>query len=127
MCYSSSERMTRTKGAESASRLVASLRCDVTVRTCRQIVCGYAHTLALSDEGDLYAWGANSYGQLGTGNKANIVTPTRVAADKGRSVPVGGAGSGPVQGGPTHLQKIFSRESVNGSQFARSGTVCWGH
>ena len=33
-----------------------------------QIVCGYAHTLALSDEGELYSWGANSYGQLGTGN-----------------------------------------------------------
>ena len=40
--------------------------------------------MALSDEGDLYAWGANSYGQLGTGNKANIVTPTRIATDKGR-------------------------------------------
>ena len=49
-----------------------------------QIVCGYAHTMALSDEGALYAWGANSYGQLGTGNKANIVTPIRIAADKGR-------------------------------------------
>ena len=51
-----------------------------------QIVCGYAHTMALSDEGALYAWGANSYGQLGTGNKANIVTPTRIAIDKGRYV-----------------------------------------
>ena len=42
------------------------------------VVCGYAHTLAVSDEGILYAWGANSYGQLGTGNKANSCTPTRV-------------------------------------------------
>ena len=25
-----------------------------------QIVCGYAHTMAVSDEGHLYAWGANS-------------------------------------------------------------------
>ena len=31
------------------------------------VVCGYAHTLAVTDEGMLYAWGANSYGQLGTG------------------------------------------------------------
>ena len=46
----------------------------------------YAHTMALSDEGKLFAWGANSYGQLGTGNKANQVTPTQVAADKGRLV-----------------------------------------
>ena len=27
-------------------------------------VCGYAHTLAVTDEGALYAWGANSYGQV---------------------------------------------------------------
>ena len=33
------------------------------------VVCGYAHTLAVSDEGALYAWGANSYGQLGTGQR----------------------------------------------------------
>ena len=53
-----------------------------------QIVCGYAHTLALSDEGELYSWGANSYGQLGTGNKANLVTPSRVSADGERLVSV---------------------------------------
>uniref|UniRef100_A0A3Q3G5J2 Regulator of chromosome condensation (RCC1) and BTB (POZ) domain containing protein 1 n=1 Tax=Labrus bergylta TaxID=56723 RepID=A0A3Q3G5J2_9LABR len=36
-----------------------------------QIVCGYGHCLAQTDEGLLYAWGANTYGQLGTGNKSN--------------------------------------------------------
>ena len=41
---------------------------------CTRVVCGYAHTLAVTDEGALYAWGANSYGQLGTGNK---VTETK--------------------------------------------------
>ena len=51
-----------------------------------QVACGYAHTLALSDEGTLFAWGANSYGQLGTGNKANIIQPTKIGADKGRLV-----------------------------------------
>lgn len=34
-----------------------------------KVVCGYAHTLALSDEGGLYAWGSNGYGQLGLGDK----------------------------------------------------------
>ncbi|XP_013411436.1 RCC1 and BTB domain-containing protein 1 [Lingula anatina] len=53
-----------------------------------QITCGYAHSLALSDEGTLWAWGANSYGQLGTGNKANMVTPAKVATDKGRFVEI---------------------------------------
>lgn len=53
---------------------------------CSQIVCGYAHTLALTDEGSLYAWGANSYGQLGTGNKANLVSPSRVMQSEERWV-----------------------------------------
>jgi RCC1 and BTB domain-containing protein len=44
--------------------------------------------LALSDEGDLYGWGANSYGQLGTGNKANSCSPTRVAEDIGRVIDI---------------------------------------
>ena len=52
------------------------------------VVCGYAHTLAVTDEGALYAWGANSYGQLGTGNKANSCTPTKVGEDLGRIVEV---------------------------------------
>ncbi|CAG0901286.1 unnamed protein product [Darwinula stevensoni] len=54
-----------------------------------QVVCGYAHTLALSDEGVLYGWGANSYGQLGIGNKSNPSVPTRIAPEIGRVVEIG--------------------------------------
>jgi len=49
-----------------------------------QIVSGYGHCLALTDEGLLYAWGANTYGQLGTGNKSNHLSPVRIMADKDR-------------------------------------------
>lgn len=42
------------------------------------MVCGYAHTLALTDEGKLYVWGGNSYGQLGIGNKTNACNPVLV-------------------------------------------------
>lgn len=49
-----------------------------------QIACGYAHTLALTDEGLIYAWGANSYGQLGTGNKSNQAWPVLINMDKER-------------------------------------------
>lgn len=52
-----------------------------------QVACGYAHTLALTDEGQVYAWGANSYGQLGTGNKSNQALPTLINTDKERLVP----------------------------------------
>lgn len=51
-----------------------------------QVACGYAHTLALTDEGFVYAWGANSYGQLGTGNKCNQALPTLINTDKVRLV-----------------------------------------
>lgn len=49
-----------------------------------QIACGYAHTLALTDEGLLYAWGANTYGQLGTGNKSNQLSPLQIMMEKER-------------------------------------------
>ncbi|XP_033952996.1 RCC1 and BTB domain-containing protein 2 isoform X2 [Pseudochaenichthys georgianus] len=53
-----------------------------------RVACGYAHTLALTDEGMVYAWGANSYGQLGTGNKSNQALPTLINTDKERMVEV---------------------------------------
>lgn len=49
-----------------------------------QVACGYAHTLVLTDEGQVYVWGANSYGQLGTGNKSNQSYPTPVIVEKDR-------------------------------------------
>ncbi|OQV12481.1 RCC1 and BTB domain-containing protein 1 [Hypsibius exemplaris] len=49
-----------------------------------RVVCGYAHVLALTDQGHLYAWGANTYGQLGNGSKLNASTPVRIASDLGR-------------------------------------------
>lgn len=49
-----------------------------------QIVSGYAHSLALTDEGLLYAWGANTYGQLGTGNKSNQLSPLQIMTEKER-------------------------------------------
>ncbi|GAB6032349.1 RCC1 and BTB domain-containing protein 2 [Chamberlinius hualienensis] len=53
-----------------------------------KVVCGYAHTLALSDEGMLYGWGDNSYGQLGNGRRDNRAIPQRVAANIERVVDI---------------------------------------
>ena len=44
-----------------------------------KIACGYAHTLALSDEGVVYVWGGNGFGQLGIGSKANVCIPQKVS------------------------------------------------
>ncbi|XP_030420926.1 RCC1 and BTB domain-containing protein 2 [Gopherus evgoodei] len=54
----------------------------------QRVACGYAHTLVLTDEGQLYAWGANSYGQLGTGNKSNQSYPAPVTVDKDRVIEI---------------------------------------
>lgn len=67
-----------------------------------KVVCGYAHTMALSDEGHLYAWGANSYGQLGTGNKSNCCTPTRVCEDLGRIVDIAASHYNHISAAVTH-------------------------
>ncbi|GAB1299082.1 RCC1 and BTB domain-containing protein 2 [Apodemus speciosus] len=54
----------------------------------QRVACGYAHTLVLTDEGQIYAWGANSYGQLGTGNKSNQSYPTPVVVEKDRIIEI---------------------------------------
>lgn len=40
-----------------------------------QIACGYYHTLALTNEGKVYSFGRNDYGQLGLGHKHNMWRP----------------------------------------------------
>ncbi|XP_071517707.1 RCC1 and BTB domain-containing protein 1-like isoform X1 [Panulirus ornatus] len=72
-----------------------------------KIVCGYSHTLALSDEGSLWAWGANSYGQLGTGNKANQCAPVRVAQDLGRIVDIASSHYCHLSAAMTQNSKIY--------------------
>lgn len=72
-----------------------------------KVVCGYAHTMALSDEGILYSWGANSYGQLGTGNKANQVNPVRIASDIGRVVEVAASHYNHISAAMTETFKVY--------------------
>ena len=45
-----------------------------------QVAAGLHHTLAASADGDIYAWGANECGQLGTGCTAGCHTPQLLAA-----------------------------------------------
>ena len=44
----------------------------------RQVVAGYFHSLVLTYSGVVFAWGKNSHGQLGTGDRINKPFPTRV-------------------------------------------------
>ena len=43
-----------------------------------QVSAGYYHSLALGSDGNAYAWGYNTYGQLGNGTTTERHTPVRV-------------------------------------------------
>ncbi|XP_074073224.1 RCC1 and BTB domain-containing protein 2 [Macrotis lagotis] len=72
-----------------------------------KVVCGYAHTLVLTDEGHLYAWGANSYGQLGTGNKSNQPYPTPVSVEKDRVIEIAACHSAHTSAAKTQNGHIY--------------------
>ncbi len=47
------------------------------------ISAGAYHSLALTADGHVYAWGYNNYGQLGNGSTANATTPVEVEGPGG--------------------------------------------
>jgi alpha-tubulin suppressor-like RCC1 family protein len=53
------------------------------------IHCGERHTLALTENGELFAWGANGFGQVGNNSTSGQPTPFRLTFD---------IGNGPLSG-----------------------------
>jgi RCC1 and BTB domain-containing protein len=47
------------------------------------ICCGYGHSMALTENGVVYGWGYNSFGQLGIGNDYNHNIPTKITSSEG--------------------------------------------
>ncbi|XP_069745812.1 RCC1 and BTB domain-containing protein 1-like isoform X2 [Narcine bancroftii] len=72
-----------------------------------RIVCGYAHTLALTDEGLLYAWGANAAGQLGFGNKTNQMLPVLIVFKKERIVEIAACHPTSTSAAKTHSGQVY--------------------
>jgi len=42
----------------------------------KQIVCGPFHNIILLENGSTYVWGRNDFGQVGIGNKEDVLIPT---------------------------------------------------
>ncbi len=47
---------------------------------CKAISAGSEHSLAVADDGRVYAWGWGEHGQLGMGNQQDIVSPMQIQA-----------------------------------------------
>ena len=60
-----------------------------------QIACGESHTMALSTDGELFAWGSGDGGRLGQGDVRSRIAPAQVSFFRGRSANAddGSAGS----------------------------------
>ncbi|XP_048471115.1 probable E3 ubiquitin-protein ligase HERC3 [Rhincodon typus] len=54
---------------ETFSIMKPQLLKDLSARKIIQVACGNSHSLALTKDGQLFAWGQNTYGQLGLGTK----------------------------------------------------------
>ncbi|CAK9798777.1 RCC1 and BTB domain-containing protein 1 [Anthophora quadrimaculata] len=51
-----------------------------------KVACGMHHVLALSDEGVVYVWGCNSFGQLGCAKESHICNPQKLEVPEMRKV-----------------------------------------
>ena len=52
-----------------------------------QVSAGWRHSLALGSDGNVYAWGYNTYGQLGDGTTSSRNTPVRVKTPDRKTYP----------------------------------------
>ncbi|HMM12669.1 MAG TPA: hypothetical protein PKE03_11300, partial [Bacteroidales bacterium] len=57
----------------------------------KTVVAGRVHSLAIRNDGTLWAWGRNTYGQLGIGSTTNQNTPTQIgSATNWKTIAAGG-------------------------------------
>ncbi|XP_013400127.1 E3 ubiquitin-protein ligase MYCBP2 [Lingula anatina] len=70
------------EGEASAASLISLPPQEITVGPAdiavTQVACGLHHSVALLENGDVYTWGSNNYGQLGQGDTIIRGVPTRV-------------------------------------------------
>jgi RCC1 and BTB domain-containing protein len=48
-----------------------------------QITCGWSHTVALTDNGEVFTWGNGDHGKLGHGSSTKVTTPKQVESLRG--------------------------------------------
>ena len=56
-----------------------SFRCFVQGIAVRMVAAGAEHTVAITEDGDLYGWGWGRYGNLGLGDRNDRLVPEKVS------------------------------------------------
>jgi alpha-tubulin suppressor-like RCC1 family protein len=54
---------------------------EVSAQCWKAISCGYNHTLAIKTDGTLWAWGVNTFGQLGDGTNTDRIIQTQIGTE----------------------------------------------
>ena len=75
-------RVVITHGTDTMTTTAAALE-GIAGKTIVQVSRGLSHTLALTSEGKVYAWGNNTVGQLGTNSQFGDFAPVAVFTDTG--------------------------------------------
>lgn len=86
----------------------------------KTVACGWRHTCAVSDKGELYTFGWSKYGQLGHGNNNISDRPKKVEALEGREVTQ-------VSGGWRHTMAADSEGKAYSCGWNQYGQVGIGH
>jgi alpha-tubulin suppressor-like RCC1 family protein len=63
-----------------ANKSITAVFTDSPKHKITQVACGAEHTIALAEDGTVWTWGLNSFGQLGLGNLENQYTPVQVSS-----------------------------------------------
>jgi alpha-tubulin suppressor-like RCC1 family protein len=78
-------------GASAEREVVQELEAPAALAGIKSIAAGNSYTLALTESGEVYAWGLNDSGRLGLGDTENRLTPTKVPGlTKVKAIAAGG-------------------------------------
>ena len=86
-----------------------------------QVACGSHHSLCLTADGDIFSWGQNNCGQIGSGTTTNQSTPRKVSASFGGRKVVG------VTCGQTSSMAVLENGEVYGWGYNGNGQLGLGN
>ncbi|KAM4031948.1 RCC1 and BTB domain-containing protein 1-like [Anomaloglossus baeobatrachus] len=89
----------------------------VELKKVMQVACGSHHSMVLTSEGEVFAWGYNNCGQIGSGTTANQPTPRRVCAQLQTKVVIA------IAAGPTCSMAITDNGQVYGWGYNGTGQL----